>query len=194
VKNLVRVVLLLSIPFLFTGCVTYTLKDAGHHKFGTMNIELESSWNEAPITIGNKTKVWTKEGLFLDRLILINGVKHESAIFHNTNNDTPMPKFNKASLPHELADLIKTSLTLLNGGEQAVEITQMKPVRLDQHLGVNIFFSYYNADDLEMKGRCIVAVVDENLYGLLFNAAAIEYFDRNHSEIDKLFQGIRFES
>jgi hypothetical protein len=89
--------------------------------------------------------------------------------------DQQVPKFRSDMTPPEIAAMLE-SLYRVKGGAVDFRTLSLQPRRF---LGVNGFqfdFEHLDDDELWRKGRAVGAVIDGNLYLILYDAARSHYY------------------
>ena len=89
-------VTILAATLTMTACATqsYTLVPPGTVNVGDLQVSAQQSWNKAPAGTGasrKATEIWTRDGLLLDRLIMIPAVPDGEPIFHTRDKQAALP-------------------------------------------------------------------------------------------------------
>ena len=190
----VRLSALLLLNLLLGGCIQYTLVPAGEVTVNTIKTQTSLDWNKSPFKLGPSTTVWTADGELLNQVIFVHGVKDGGTLFNSTSKDVVMPKFSNNILPHEIEDLIITSLTNLYSGQITIETSNLKPVKFGEASGIEFELHYYSVGGLSTKGKVKATISDGTLFAIIFTAADLHYFDKYQSEVNALFEAARIES
>lgn len=119
---------------------------------------------------------WTLNGPFLDGLSFVAGLPSgRYLIRQRRTEDRQVPKFRSDMTAPEITAMIE-SLYRVRGGSVDFRTTSLQPRRF---LGVNGFqfdFEHLDSDELWRRGRAVGAVIDGELYLILFDAARSHYF------------------
>ena len=96
---------------LLGGCATgYTKVEPGIVAYADFQVETSQAWNLAPrVAVPSSRKesrVWTQDGLLLDRLMIIPGVGEGETIFKLASKEQALPVFNAKMLPNEIEQLL----------------------------------------------------------------------------------------
>lgn len=120
---------------------------------------------------------WTLNGPLLDGITFITGLKSGHYMIRQRRTaDQQVPKFRVETTPPEIAAMIE-SLYRVRGGAVDFRTLSLKP---RQFLGANGFqldYEHLDDDELWRKGRAVGAVIDDQLYLILYDAARSHYYD-----------------
>ena len=147
---------------------------------GNMTVVAPRPWNRRrSFLFDDVTAVedWTLNGPLLDGITFVTGLKSGHFLIRQRKTaDQQVPKFRSDMTPPEIAAMLE-SLYRVRGG--AVEFHQVAS-QPRPFLGTNGFqFDYEHLDDDEVwrKGRAVGAVINDQLYLILFDAARSHYYD-----------------
>ena len=180
-----------------TGCasMSYTLVAPGTVSVGDLQVSAAQSWNKAPAgtTASRKdAQVWTRDGMLLDRLIMIPAVPDGQPIFNTNDKEAALPPFRADMLPNEIEELTESSITKLFGeGESSVETSNLRPQRFGDDRGVMFNMDIKVTDSPDYKGLAGAFVADGKLYLMMFIAADPYYFEKNLAEAEALIAGAK---
>ena len=171
-----------------TGCtsIDYRSVEAGVVAVGKMRVTLGPGWKRAPdAETPEKThssRIFSRDGLEFDRLILIASINDGQAIFRDEAGRV-LPKFQAAMAAPDIADLVAASLqAVLWDGAAEVKASN---VREHGFVGVPGFMFELEADVPGAKDHRGMAggYVDEGrLYVNIFLAESPGYYER-HKQI-----------
>jgi hypothetical protein len=120
---------------------------------------------------------WTLNGPLLDGITFITGLKSGHFMVRQSHRaDQQVPKFRADMPPPEIAAMLE-SLYRVRGGAVDFHTLSIQP---RQFLGTNGFeFDYEHLDDDELwrKGRAVGAVINGQLYLIMYDAARSHYYD-----------------
>jgi hypothetical protein len=120
---------------------------------------------------------WTENGPYLDGISFVTGLKDGKALVRQyRRDDRQVPKFRSNMTPPEIAAMIE-SLFRVRGG--AVDFTTLS-LAPRPFLGANGFqldFEHLDGDEVRRRGRAVGAVVNGQLYLILFDAARSHYYN-----------------
>jgi len=168
------------------GCVNlnYKLQGAGPVAVGALQVDADSSWNVAPSAYTpfarKGAQVWTRDGLLLDRLIIIPGVADGEPIFVEKDKAVALPRFKADMLPDELVQLTESSMVkLLGEGGTVVQSSNLRPVKFGEQRGLMFDLVATPKDGPVYRGLGGAFIADRKLNLLLFMAAEPYYFDKH---------------
>jgi hypothetical protein len=187
--------LLAAIIVLASGCAAqgYRLVDPGVNSLGPMQVTAGPGWNLAPsyATPGARqdTQTWTKDGLLLDRLMIIPAVGDGEPIFSSRDKSAALPPFRADMLPNELEELTKSTIVKMFGeGNAAVSTENLRPWGFAEHRGVMFDIRAAVTESPDYRGTVGALIVDKKLYMIMFLAATPHYYDKHKGEAEALIQ------
>jgi len=146
---------------------------------GNMSVVPPRPWNRHRAMLFDDIPAvedWTLNGALLDGITFITGLKSGHFMVRQSHKaDQQVPKFRADMPPPEIAAMIE-SLYRVRGGAVDFRTLSIQP---RQFLGTNGFqFDYEHLDDDELwrKGRVVGAVIGDQLYLIMFDAARSHYY------------------
>ncbi|MGW8367564.1 MAG: hypothetical protein ACWGPN_02655 [Gammaproteobacteria bacterium] len=181
-----NVQVLAGLAILASGCATiepYTLVSHGSRQIGDVEVSVAGVWNNVPdryLTYArDDAEVWTRDGVLLDRFIVIPGVQDGQPLFRERDESGALPVFHPGMLPHELAELTESSLVkLLGEGTTIVTTDNLRPHRFGEDRGVMFDFTATTRDGPRYRGVVGTIAVAGRLYVLMYLAVDPYYFDK----------------
>lgn len=120
---------------------------------------------------------WTLNGPLLDQITFITGLRSgHFMVRQRRTTDQQVPKFRADMTPPEIAAMLE-SLYRVRGGAVDFRTLALQP---RQFLGANGFqldYEHLDSDELWRKGRAVGAVVNGELYLIMFDAARSHYYE-----------------
>jgi hypothetical protein len=186
---------LLFIPLVsLAGCVVpFSLVTPGVVAVEDLTVQAGSGWNNAPIhqrQFARKESVaWTKDGLLLDRLVIIPGVPDGEPLLTTREKTAAMPVFRADMLPNELEELIESTIVKFFGEGQAVVNTEnLRPHRFGDNRGVLFDLSATVTESPEYKGLVGAFIADDKLYVMYFLGATPHYYSKHIAEAEAIIK------
>ena len=183
------------------GCATtqFAAVTAGQVAINDLTVSpSDSGWNKAPDTLTPwlhpASEVWTRDGVLLDRLILVPGVMNGGTLFKSTHESLVYPEFRAGMLPNEVADLTVSSVQKLLGTDAAVTMAHLRPHRLGEQRAVMFDLEIEAGEMPRRQGRVLAFVSSDRLYMLVYIAAAIHYFDKHWEQALAVMESARIVS
>jgi hypothetical protein len=145
---------------------------------GSLVVSPPRPWNKQRTTFIDIREVedWTLNGPYLDGISFVTGLKSGRYLIRQSKRaDQQVPKFRSDMTPPEIAAMLE-SLYRVKGGAVDFRTLSLQPRRF---LGMNGFqfdFEHLDDDELWRKGRAVGAVIDGNLYLILYDAARSHYY------------------
>jgi hypothetical protein len=120
---------------------------------------------------------WTLNGPLLDEITFITGLRSgHFMVRQRRTTDQQVPKFRADMTPPEIAGMLE-SLYRVRGGAVDFRTLSLQP---RPFLGANGFqfdYEHLDSDELWRKGRVVGAVVNGELYLIMFDAARSHYYE-----------------
>ena len=145
---------------------------------GDLQVTAVGNWNRSTQRPTGESESWTQNGSGLDDLGFFVAVKKGEALFRQRDKKKdPLPKFDPAMLPTDIAEWFENSARIALTSA-VFEVTAVRPARLAGADGIEMDFAYATeGDNLERKGVARAAVIGQRLYVISFDAPKIHYFD-----------------
>jgi hypothetical protein len=188
--------LLAQTVVLISACATMSYQSVlpGVNSLGALQVNADSGWNLAPAYATPRTtpdsQTWTKDGLLLDRLILIPAVKDGESLFVSDDPAAALPPFRANMLPNEIEEMTESTIVKLFGeGNAAVSTEKLRPWGFAEHRGVMFDISVTVTESPDYRGMVGAFIVEEKLYMLVFLAATPHYYDKHIANAEALIKG-----
>jgi len=189
-------VLLALAAALISACATMSYQSVlpGVNSLGALQVNADTGWNLAPAHATPRTtadsQTWTKDGLLLDRLILIPAVKDGESLFVSDDPAAALPPFRANMLPNEIEEMTESTIVKLFGeGEAAVSTEKLRPWGFAEHRGVMFDISVTVTESPDYRGMVGAFIVEEKLYMIVFLAATPHYYDKHVANAEALIKG-----
>jgi hypothetical protein len=191
----IRFIFYCSLVFV-SGCIAFTAVGPGELSYTGMTIDTRSAWNQAPheVTPLSRTnsKTWTKNGILLDRFMIIPGVPSGEPIFRQTRSSQALPIFHAKMLPNEIEELVESSIVKLFGeGGVAVETGGLRPHRYGVNNGVMFDIEVTVSDGPAYRGVAGALIVSEKFFLAMFLGAEPYYYQKLLDEALEIIKGAR---
>jgi hypothetical protein len=177
-----------------TGCVVpFTAVGPGPVEVGAMQVSPQSTWNQADRARSpfarKDSKVWTQDGLALNRLIIIPAVPDGEPIFSVSSKTAALPVFRADMLPNELQEMTESSMVkLLGEGESTVDTANLRPTKFGERRGVMFDFTGRLTEGPDYQGVVGAFIADEQLYMVIYLAAVPYYFEKHRDEAESIIR------
>lgn len=152
-----------------------------------------SDWNRASARPGKHGVALTHDGFNLDALEIFSGVSAGEPLYRERSaKRNPMPKFDSAMLPTDLADFFERSFRVK---ENLTDFTieSVAPADFGGHRGVAVRYRYsLPQDNLIRQGIARLAIMKGKLYAANFYAPRLHYFPAHLPEVEAMLDGARF--
>lgn len=145
---------------------------------GDLLVTAVGDWNRSTQRATKESESWTQNGTGLDELGFYVAIKKGEALFHQRDKKkAPLPKFDPAMLPTDIAEWFENSARIALGSA-VFELGAVRPATLAGAQGVEMDFSYATeGDNLERRGTARAAVIGGRLYMISFDAPKIHYYE-----------------
>lgn len=120
---------------------------------------------------------WTLNGPLLDGITFITGLKSGHYMIRQRRTaDQQVPKFRAEMSPPEIAAMLE-SLYRVRGGAVDFRTLSLKPRPFLGANGFQLDYEHLDDDELRRKGRAVGAVINDQLYLILYDAARSHYYE-----------------
>lgn len=179
-----------------SACVAYSEVKPGTVDVGSLHLDPSLSWNAAPnlnaAYTNRQTQVWTRDGLLLNRIIIVPGVAHGKPIFRQTNSSQAFPVFESDMLANEIEELVESSVAKLFGeGQAAVRTENLRPNRFGENRGLMFDMVVSMSDGPDYRGVTGAFTHEQQLYLLMYFGAEPYYYEKRLSEAEALIKSAR---
>jgi hypothetical protein len=164
---------------------------------GTMTVVPPRPWNRRRDVLFDDVRaveVWTLNGPLLDGVTFISGLKSGHFMVRQSHRaDQQVPKFRADMTPPEIAEMLE-GLYRVRGGAVDFHTLSIQP---RPFLGANGFqFDYEHLDDDELwrKGRAVGAIINGQLYLIMFDAARSHYYDAALPDFEAIVASARLRA
>ena len=164
---------------------------------GNMTVVAPRPWNRHRAQLFQdvaSVEDWTQNGPLLDGITFITGLRSGHFMVRQRRSaDQQVPKFRADMTPPEIAAMLE-SLYRVRGGAVDFQTLSIQPRRF---LGTNGFqFDYEHLDDDELwrKGRVVGAVINGELYLVMFDAARSHYYEAGLSDFEAIVASARLRA
>ena len=147
---------------------------------GKMSVVPPRPWNRHRAQLFEDVSAvedWTLNGALLDGITFITGLKNGKAmVYQRRTTDQQVPVFRADMTPPDIAAMLESAYRVRGG---AVDFHTLS-IQPRPFLGTNGFqfdYEHLDSDELWRKGRAVGAVINGQLYLILFDAARSHYYD-----------------
>jgi len=177
-----------------SGCaMSYSLVNTGVVAVEGLNVEAGSGWNRAPgiHTPSNRrdAETWTRDGMLLDRLVIIPAIADGEAIMVSKSKSAALPVFKADMLPNELEELVESSMVKTFGeGQSVVSTENLRPNRFGERAGILFDLTATVSDGPQYRGTVGAFIADDKLYLIYFVAAVPFYYDKHIADAEAIIR------
>lgn len=182
---------LLSLAALWlTGCVpSYSLVKPAPTKVAASSLQVQPAhaWNRVPKNPAEikQKEVWTQNGLLLDSISFIGGLKDGASIAKQHKKAAQkVPVFRSSMQPQDLVSMVESYYRIQ--GVSVFETVGVAPVKFVGEPGVQLDYTFVASDEVKRRGRAVIAISGGQLYLINLNGAAVHYFDKALPEFESL--------
>jgi hypothetical protein len=145
---------------------------------GPLRVTAVGEWNRLNQQDLRRNESWTQHGTGLDDLSFYAAIEKGKTLFRQRDKKkAPLPKYDPAMLPTDIAEWFENSARIVLGGS-LFEVTAVRPARLAGYEGVEMDFSYATeGDNLERRGTARAATINGKLYIISFDAPKLHYYE-----------------
>ena len=119
---------------------------------------------------------WTLNGPYLDGISFVSGLKSGRYLIRQSRRaDQQVPKFRSDMTPPEIVAMLET-LYRVKGGAVDFRTLSLQPRPFLGANGFQLDYEHLDSDELWRKGRAVGAVINGQLYLILYDAARSHYY------------------
>ncbi|MCC2608151.1 hypothetical protein [Planctobacterium marinum] len=189
--KLIKKILIVSAVLLVTSCAQFKLIPASELKVKGFSVLPATSWSKSPFEPGEKAEVWTIDGYSLNQMLVFGEIKEGETLLKETSKELPMPKFRAEMLPNELEDLVKTSIINQEDGTLKIETKNVRPQQIGEQVAFRFELEFFDANGLKKNSDVIVWVKDKQLFGMIFTAPTLHYYESYKPALNKTYNSIK---
>lgn len=188
--------LALAAAALLAACVSITLQKPGTVRVGALQVTAQDSWNVLPAAMTpfarKGAQVWTRDGVLLDRLMIIPSVPEGEPLFSEPDKAIALPRFKADMLPDEIAQFTESSLVkLLGEGGTVVKTANLRPARFGEQRGVMFDLRATLTEGPAYRGTAGAFIASGQLNMVLFIGADPHYYDRSRPAAEAVITSAR---
>jgi hypothetical protein len=146
---------------------------------GTISVAPPRPWNrQRPRLFEDIRDVedWTLNGPYLDGITFVTSLKSGRYLIRQSKRaDQQVPKFRSDMTPPEIAAMLE-SLYRVKGGTVDFRTLSLQPRPFLGANGFQLDYEHLDSDELWRRGRAVGAVINGDLYLILFDAARSHYY------------------
>jgi hypothetical protein len=178
---------------LVSGCGTtkYLPATPGVTSMGMMNVTIGEGWFRVPEGYTpekrSSTRVFTRDDVDSDRLMLISSVRDGQSIFTSNGNELPLPTFRADMSSQQIADLVAMSMQLsLWNGQSTVTVSNARDTGFTGIAGFKFDLGVTLPRGQSEKGTAGGFVHDDRLYVNIF----VANFPAPYDEVESFAQQV----
>jgi len=129
---------------------------------------------------------WTLNGPYLDGISFVSGLKSGRYLIRQSKRaDQQVPKFRSDMTPPEIVAMLE-SLYRVKGGAVDFRTLSLQPRPFLGTNGFQLDYEHLDGDELWRKGRAVGAVINGQLYLILYDAARSHYYAAALSDFESI--------
>ena len=181
------------------GFSDYAAVNAHRVKVGNGNMTVTPSrpWNRhRPQLFADVAAVedWTQNGPLLDDITFITGLRSGRYMVRQRRTaDQQVPKFRADMTPPEIAAMLE-SLYRVRGGAVDFRTLSIQPRPFLGTGGFQFDYEHLDDDELWRKGRVVGAVINGELYLVMFDAARSHYYEAGLPDFEAIVASAQLRS
>ena len=134
---------------------------------------------------------WTLNGPYLDGISFVSGLKSGAYLIRQSKRaDQQVPKFRSDMTPPEIVSMLE-SLYRIKGGAVDFRTLSLQPRPFLGTNGFQLDYEHLDSDELWRKGRAVGAVINGQLYLILYDAARSHYYAASLSDFESIVGSAR---
>ena len=164
---------------------------------GNMTVVPPRPWNRhRPQLFADVAAVedWTQNGPLLDDVTFITGLRSGRYMVRQRRTaDEQVPKFRADMTPPEIAAMLE-SLYRVRGGAVDFRTLSIRPRAFLGTSGFQFDYEHLDEDELWRRGRVVGAVINGELYLVMFDASRSHYYDAGLPDFEAIVASARLRS
>ena len=164
---------------------------------GKMTVVPPRPWNRhRPQLFADVAAVedWTQNGPLLDDVTFITGLRSGRYMVRQRRTaDEQVPKFRADMTPPEIAAMLE-SLYRVRGGAVDFRTLSIRPREFLGTSGFQFDYEHLDEDELWRKGQVVGAVIDGELYLVMFDAARSHYYEAGLPDFEAIVASAQLRS
>ena len=164
---------------------------------GKMTVVPPRPWNRhRPQLFADVAAVedWTQNGPLLDDVTFITGLRSGRYMVRQRRTaDEQVPKFRADMTPPEIAAMLE-SLYRVRGGAVDFRTLSIRPRAFLGTSGFQFDYEHLDEDELWRRGRVVGAVINGELYLVMFDASRSHYYDAGLPDFEAIVASARLGS
>jgi hypothetical protein len=154
------------------------------------------TWNAAPNVstrfTNRQTQVWTRDGLLLNRIIIVPGIAEGDPILRQTDKGQALPAFQADMLANEIEEFVESSIVkMFVEGQASVRTEHLRPNRFGEKRGLMFDMIVSVSDGPDYRGLTGAFVHEQQLYLLMYFGAVPYYYEKDREEAEALIKSAR---
>lgn len=164
---------------------------------GNMSVVPPRPWNRHRAILFEDVPAvedWTLNGPLLDGITFITGLRSgHFMVRQRRSSDQQVPKFRSDMTPPEIAAMLE-SLYRVRGGAVDFRTLSIQPHGFLGASGFQFDYEHLDSDELWRKGRATGAVINGELYLVMFDAARSHYYDAALADFEAIVASAELRS
>lgn len=134
---------------------------------------------------------WTLNGPLLDGISFVTGLPHGKYLIRtDTRSAQQVPRFDSDMTVPEITALLESAYRV-RGGAIDFRTLSLQPRQFLGSAGFQFDYEHLDGDELWRKGRAVGAVIDGELYLIMFDAARAHYFENALPDFEAIVASAR---
>ncbi|WP_426387631.1 hypothetical protein [Sphingobium sp. R-21] len=147
----------------------------------------DGEWNRLSRKDGKNVELWTLDGDSLNKVSFFGGIPVGEPLLREIDRKNhPLPKVMGNMLITDIPALLESTYRSQFSVNQ-MQIDSQEPALLDGNKGIRFTYAFSRADDeVQRKGEGIGAMVNGQLFLVIYEAPALYFFDKDVEKFRKL--------
>lgn len=147
----------------------------------------DGEWNRLSRKDGKNVELWTLDGDSLNKVSFFGGIPVGEPLLREIDRkNRPLPKVAGNMLITDIPALLESTYRSQFSVNQ-MQIDTQEPALLDGNKGIRFTYAFSRADDeVQRKGEGIGAMVNGQLFLVIYEAPALYFFDKDVEKFRKL--------
>ncbi len=173
------------------ACASITKVEAGDQAAGDLRFSANAGWNKISVKYG-PAEQWSREGIFIDRLVICSAVENDQIIHTLINGDKSKPiKFSSQMKADQLVAMFEQMYQ-----RDGSDFTLQKTEQADFAGKKAVRFEYQvirKQDNVRLLGLGYAIIENGKLYSMLYQAPRLTFFPREKQAVEQMIATAKFK-
>lgn len=184
---------------LLAACGTYQSIDKNRRADvgDNMTVQVVGDWaavSSYAVPLNGASARWTADGLSVNQLLFFDGIQPQTPILKTgkENVDDDLPLYRAGMTESGVMELVESTLAKVTQAPR-IRATGLRPETFLDRRGFGFEVEMVTAEQLEVRGLVIGAMIGERLYMVLYQAPRLHFFDLHAPAVKRIANSARLD-